>query len=394
LFVREIQNRLQARQVVYALARVHHRMSLPSETILELRVRAAGGKEASTMIDYGFISESPSLLLPNVQQLGWDLLPGAEEIQASYLDSEGDRCILTERAAADALSFAVSHTDDGNKVLEVQVQDRAEAIKSGCIDCSSCVSLRERLAKVKQEAAEAQTAKVAAEEDLAATCGSLQAEVDAVTKRAQADLKEKSAEVARLLALSETLRAEVAAAMRHSRPQSGDSEILSAAVAESSPLVLGIEASEDSSKRGDASQDFRVDLERLGLEKAYRLGCIRVDDASLESASVPASAKLRLANDGAVRWPETAVLVNVKGDSFGVPLLTLGVKSPGESEEINMDLVVAPPKSQGNQTHSMWAIVNAATGTRFGPLLVLEVDWQLQSAKESNTSTRNAGDSM
>lgn len=274
------------------------------------------------------------------------------------------------------------------------MQDRNEAAKHGSLECSTCPNLRDRLAKAKQEAAEAQTGKAAAEQELAASCASLQAEVDAATKRAEAlekcpselqaakaELKEKSDEVVRLVALNDTLRAEVATGRRQARPKCDSAEVLSASVGEPSELMLGIEASEDSSRRGDAGKDFAEELERLGAQQAYRIGCMHLTptsgDDSKQPDFVPACAKFTVVNNGAVRWPDTTVLVIVKGDSFGVPLLTLGAKSPGESDEIMMDLLV-PPKAENSTSCSMWAIVNAATGTPLGPLLVLEAEWKKQ----------------
>lgn len=363
------------------------------ETILLLRVQASGSKESSTYLSFDFISESPSLLLPNVQQLAWDLLPGAEEIQATYLDSDGDRCTLTEHTAADALSFATAH-EDQQRVLEVHVQDRAEAAKAGYADCASYEQLRSRLATAKREAAEAQTARAAAEQELASSCATLQAEIDAATKRAdtaeksvselrdaKAELKVQADELARLTTLCDTLRAEVTAARRQAAPVRDNAEVLSATVTESSPLVLGIEAYEDSSKRGDVGQEFEEELKRLGAQQALRLGRMQLAPASGDEnklpLSVPASAKFMVENNGAVQWPDATVLTIMKGDSFGVPLLALGPKAPGESEEVVMDLLV-PPKAENTTSCSMWAIVNAATGTPLGPLLVLEVEWRSQ----------------
>lgn len=373
-------------------------MAAEKEIILLLKVTAGGGKESSTYLGFDFISQSPSLLLPNVQQLGWDLLPGAEEIQASYLDCEGDRCTLTERTAPDALSFAVVQQDENTRVLEVQVHDKADAVKSGCVECSTCLNLRSRLSKAKQEAAEALTAKTAAEQELAASCQALQAEVDAATRRADAlekgsgprdltvELKTKSDEVARLMATNDSLRAELAASRREARPKTGSVEVMSALVSEFSPLMLGIEATEDPSRRGNASNDFKHELERLGAQQVHRLGCMQLAPASGESGkqsdSVPASAKFTVLNNGGVRWPDSAVLVIVKGDNFGVPLIPLGPKPPGEGQEITMDLLV-PFKAENSSACSIWAIVNAATGTPLGPLLVLEVEWKTSSEAQS-----------
>lgn len=359
------------------------------ETILLLSVRASASKESSTYIGFDFISTSPSLLLPNVQQLGWDLLPGVEEIHATYLDGEGDRCTLTDCTAPDALSCAVQK-DENSKVLEVQVQDRAEALKAGQLECSTCVGLRSMLARSRQETADAQ-------QRLAGSHAAPRAEVkDALEKTLEvlekalekkslelqavrAELNTRNDEVVRLAALNDSLPAEVVAARQHA---SVSARVLSASVSECSPLMLGIEASEDASKRGDASQDFKEDLKCFGAQQAYRLGSIQLTPASSKEDtkqpdSVPACAKLTLVNNGTVCWPDTTALVIVSGDSCGIPLMALGPKPPGESEEVVMDLLV-PPRLESSASCSMWAVVNAATGTSLGPLLVLEVTWQSQ----------------
>lgn len=353
------------------------------ETILLLSVRASASKESSTYIGFDFISTSPSLLLPNVQQLGWDLLPGVEEIHATYLDSEGDRCTLTDHTAPDALSCAVQK-DEHSKVLEVQVQDRAEALKAGQIECNTCAGLRSMLAASRQETADAQRlagSQAAPKADVKAAARGEQAlekkslELQAV----RSELNTKNDEVVRLAAEVVRLRAETAAARQHVSVSAG---ALSASVSECSPLVLGIEASEDPSKRGDASQDFKEDLKSVGAQQAYRLGRIQLTPASSKEDSkkpdsVPVCATLTLVNNGTDRWPDTTALALVSGDSFGVPLMALGPKSPGEAEEVVMDLLV-PPRPESSASCSIWAVVNAATGTSLGPLLVLEVTWKLQ----------------
>jgi len=81
----------------------------------------AAKKENSTYLDFDFVRTS-SNLLQHVQQLAWDLLPGATEIKATYKDDEGDECTLTERTANDALSFASPPSADGTKTLKITVR--------------------------------------------------------------------------------------------------------------------------------------------------------------------------------------------------------------------------------------------------------------------------------
>jgi hypothetical protein len=364
--------------------------------ILVLKVQA-DGKEKDAYLDFDFISKNIGMLLPNVQQLGWDLIPSAEEIQASYLDGDGDRCTLTDHTASDALGFATPQSADNTLLLEIQVEDRAQMGKgkAAALPCSTCVNLKGRLAQSKKELARAEESKSCTEQELAASCTALQSEIDSASRLAtaaergaaelqelRADAKRSAEEISRLTAFCDTLRAEVATARRsQAAPIFDNAEVLSAAVSECSPLVLGIEAYEDASRRGDAGQDFKDMAQKLGASQVFRIGRMQLaagaSDGDTKVDSVPASAKIFVINDGAVQWPETAVVVLVKGDSFGVPLLQLGAKCSGETEEIIMDFLV-PPRPENTTSCSAWAIVNAATGTPLGPLLVLEAEWRSQ----------------
>jgi len=351
------------------------------QKVLLLQVKTDCGKEGQTYLDFDFITKNPSLLLPNVQQIAWDLLPGVSEIQASYMDGDGDRCTLTDQTASDALHFAVGGSNE--VVLEMRVQDKAKVgEKSPAMSCVSCVQLKARLSDAKKSAAEAETSKANAEKELSAANASLQAkERDlAELREARAEIKRKSDEIARLTALCETLQAEVVSARQQRLPRSENSEKLSASVSECAPLILGIEAYEDQSRRGCVGQNFKDMAEKLGSSQAHSLGCMIVTsclDGKTNEDSVPTCTKFTVVNDGSVPWPETTVAVNVKGDSFGVPIVHLGAKGPGESEEIVMDLLV-PPNSGNNKACSIWSVINAATGTPLGPAVVLEIEWRSQ----------------
>jgi len=91
-------------------------------SILLVRVEApeAANKESSVYLDFDFVRTTSSLL-QHVQQLAWDLLPGAEEIKATYVDDEGDACSLTEQTANDALSFAFPQGAEDTKILNIIV---------------------------------------------------------------------------------------------------------------------------------------------------------------------------------------------------------------------------------------------------------------------------------
>jgi len=147
----------------------------------------------------------------------------------------------------------------------------------------------------------------------------------------------------------------------------------SAAVVSSAPLVLGVEASEDGSCRGDVTKEFEDTLLNAGANQAYRCGRIILPTAS-NGVIVPAEVKLIIANDGNIAWPETTAVCIVAGDAFGLPSMPLGPLQSGEAAEIILDLNV-PVKSEPSLARSVWSMIDAATGSAFGPLLILEVVW-------------------
>jgi len=140
-----------------------------------------------------------------------------------------------------------------------------------------------------------------------------------------------------------------------------------------SPPLLGVEAQEDPAGRGDASEEFREQLHEMGAQSAWRVGRI-VLPVGLQ-AEVPACAKIALKNDCEVAWPETTCIVSVSGDPCGFQQMPLGAWQPNEAAEIVMDLNL-PSRQEQTGERSAWAVVDAATGKVFGPLILLEVFWQ------------------
>eukprot|EP00928_Gymnodinium_smaydae_P074917 TRINITY_DN57932_c0_g1_i1.p1 TRINITY_DN57932_c0_g1~~TRINITY_DN57932_c0_g1_i1.p1 ORF type:complete len:552 (+),score=158.54 TRINITY_DN57932_c0_g1_i1:108-1763(+) len=152
-------------------------------------------------------------------------------------------------------------------------------------------------------------------------------------------------------------------------------------VLECSTMMLGIEAEDDETARGDASSEFADLLEEMGAEKAYRIGRVQLPaGVGYEAATgrplgpVPASMKVTLANNGAKAWPETAVLALASGESHGLPLLPLGALQPGDAAEAVLDLNI-PRRNECATTTTVWALRDAATGALLGPLLVFEASW-------------------
>jgi len=171
---------------------------------------------------------------------------------------------------------------------------------------------------------------------------------------------------------------------------------------EDCPLTLGIEAEEDETARGDATKELADLVSSCGADKAFRIGRVRLP--ATFSEIMPACARVAVKNDGAVRWPQTTVVMNIEGENLGLQVMALGMLEPGEVKEIEMDLEVCAksdhsqkrvyrPRQAGHtmpqlaprfvagesraETRSLWAIVDAATGVRLGPLLVFEAVWDL-----------------
>jgi hypothetical protein len=175
---------------------------------------------------------------------------------------------------------------------------------------------------------------------------------------------------------------------------------------EDCPLTLGIEAEEDASACGDVTKELADLVSTHSAHRAFRIGRIRLPSSFSEVA--PACARIALKNDGPTRWPQTTIIVHVEGENFGLEAMALGVLEPGAIKEIEMDLAVNS-KSEGygaasghsqkriyrprrtmpqltprevasearSEARSVWAIMDAATGARLGPLLVFEAVWDL-----------------
>merc|ERR1711988_1962677 len=111
---------------------------------------------------------------------------------------------------------------------------------------------------------------------------------------------------------------------------------LSAIVQSCSALTLGIEAQEDAAAHGDVTSDFTELASRFEAKQVFRFGRVHLSDG----ASAPACSRLTVQNDGTSAWPQTTVVVNVEGDSMGLPLMALGALEAGEAAEVELDLEV------------------------------------------------------
>jgi len=159
---------------------------------------------------------------------------------------------------------------------------------------------------------------------------------------------------------------------------SGKQEVVvqySASVLEAVPLVLGVEATEDTSARGDVTEDLKDALRSFGLKQAYRLGRTIIPTSS-STGLVPAEAKAVVTNDGSIPWPESAAIGIAAGDAFGLPSMSLGALRPGEAAEIIFDLNL-PLKQEPGEVRSVWTMMDSATGEPFGPLFIIEALWMV-----------------
>jgi len=149
--------------------------------------------------------------------------------------------------------------------------------------------------------------------------------------------------------------------------------LYSASVLEAVPLVLGVEATEDASARGDVSEEFQDALRSFDLRQACRLGRT-ILPTSNSTGLVPAEAKAVVINDGSIPWPECTAIGVAAGDAFGLPSMQLGALQPGEAAEIIFDLNL-PLKQEPGEARSIWTMRDSATGKPFGPLFIVEALW-------------------
>jgi len=156
---------------------------------------------------------------------------------------------------------------------------------------------------------------------------------------------------------------------------------LSAKVVCAEPLVVGIEAEEDESASGAASEKYVDALTDFGCTEALQLGRVKVP---MDAGPVPVCVKVVMENDCEVPWPETIAAALVSGDACGCALTMLGPALPGEHVELSLDLLV-PAMAEPGVSTSMWSLVNAATGRPLGPLLVFEAVWTMPVQSESDS---------
>jgi len=155
---------------------------------------------------------------------------------------------------------------------------------------------------------------------------------------------------------------------------------LSATVASIGHPVLGFEAEQVKCHIGrirEATEEKPL-LEGTGCSKVFRIGRVGVPAGA---SAIPVCIRLVVVNSGKVEWPQTVAAISVRGDPLGAPLCAFGQEespiAPGGHAELALDLTV--PAAEPGIASSLWALVDAATGCRLGPLLVLDVERKLPS---------------
>jgi len=216
----------------------------------------------------------------------------------------------------------------------------------------------------------------------------------------EAELKKQELYAEMLSANERAARAEALAHQMQKHKAAEPKYSASVHMLEDCPLTLGIEAQEERGARGDVTTQMLDLVQSFGARQAIRIG--RVHLPAMAADSSPASGRLEVKNDGSLRWPQTTVIVHVDGEPFGLEVMALGCVEPGEVKTIEMDLEVqytqsgqtprihrprrsmpalAPrfvPGEVRTEARSVWAIVDAATGARLGPMLVFEAVWDLK----------------
>lgn len=147
----------------------------------------------------------------------------------------------------------------------------------------------------------------------------------------------------------------------------------SALVVSSAPLILGIEAEQDGWGHGDVTERFAEVVTSSGARQAFSIGRVWIR-AAVDAAPVPVCARISVANDGGVPWPESTAVTLAAGDELGFQQLLLGSMQPGEEVDVVMDLLV-PARAEPSSVRSAWAVVDTATGTPLGPLIFFEAMW-------------------
>jgi hypothetical protein len=146
---------------------------------------------------------------------------------------------------------------------------------------------------------------------------------------------------------------------------------ISAKILTSAELVLGIEAYEDATARGDVTAQLADIVASCGATHAYSVGRVILTQVEDDTLMVPACAKIVVINDGEAPWPETAAISIACGPHYDFPHMELGGLQVGEAAEVVMDLAV--PASTYSPTRSVWAITDTATGALLGPILCFDV---------------------
>eukprot|EP00927_Polykrikos_kofoidii_P018551 TRINITY_DN18608_c0_g1_i4.p1 TRINITY_DN18608_c0_g1~~TRINITY_DN18608_c0_g1_i4.p1 ORF type:complete len:451 (+),score=83.70 TRINITY_DN18608_c0_g1_i4:79-1353(+) len=336
----------------YDLCEACHTQLMNAPAPSDLRFEVLGKLEPKSDAAFRAIDECPGIAEPEVEvsreqkKTEVDETAGRAEGEAEVSGSEEQTEIsvetLTEAQMKDALMALLKHQEQS-------------------VRCAAKAVVMEF----------AQSMKVASADDETDDMEIAPAEKDdePVTEMESDPSQEPAEEV---VPLTDTKETHSPTADAQARPSQLSTPVASARVIHSSPMMLGVEAQEDTSGRGDVTEEFGAAIRACGGTQGYRVGRIAVPING--TTAVPACAKIVVQNDGEVTWPEATITAHVDGNHFGFPQLPLGPLRPGEVAEVVMDLLV-PPKMEHGSARSTWTIVDASNSKVLGPILLFEVVW-------------------
>mmetsp|Transcript_118804 Transcript_118804/g.216120 ORF Transcript_118804/g.216120 Transcript_118804/m.216120 type:complete len:626 (+) Transcript_118804:83-1960(+) len=302
-----------------------------------------------------------------------------------------------EELAEEAGKKAGEATEYAKKMEELAEEAKLQAAASE----QQAKEARELLVAAEAAASRAEAMTSQAVEENAKVLQNLKVEADeanATVAELRAELQKAQAQCDLLYSLSEQkaelcgqlqakvdkdddfcnkLQAELTAAKKREAVKQSKA---SALVANSKPLLFGIEAEEEPKARREVTAQFAETLAKLGARQAFCIGRVRLAAGGIEPATgrplaaVPASVMVTVINNGSVEWPATAVITSISDDCLGVPVVPLGSVPIGGSKDVEMDLLV-PSQPEATTAQYLWAVMDARTSAMLGCVLIFEAVW-------------------
>jgi len=279
-----------------------------------------------------------------------------------------------EELAEEAGKKAGEATEYAKKMEELAEEAKLQAAASE----QQAKEARELLVAAEAAASRAEAMTSQAVEENAKVLQNLKVEADeanATVAELRAELQK--AQVDKGNDFCNKLQAELAAAKKREAVKQSKA---SALVANSKPLLFGIEAEEEPKARREVTAQFAETLAKLGARQAFCIGRVRLAAGGIEPATgrplaaVPASVMVTVINNGSLEWPATAVITSISDDCLGVPVVPLGSVPIGGSKDVEMDLLV-PSQPEATTAQYLWAVMDARTSAMLGCVLIFEAVW-------------------